>query len=172
VGASSSIEYLPTKAADTIVMDWRSCVAHWFSKMPDQMSLTLLWCSILQGCSDIDNAIFAHKGSQHFDYSLMSLHISFIIQDATTKSFMLRRRSLFGDSSCGTDLSTVITWVGFALSAAEPHASEYICMWQLDLVRVSAFRSMERFRTPDTVQQVMSLGTSLIWRTRLGFTAS
>jgi len=32
-----------------------------------------------------------------------------------------------------------------------------------------SFRSIERFRTPDTVQQVMSPGTSLVWRTRLGF---
>jgi len=62
----------------------------------------------------------------------------------------------------GTDLSAVITWAGLGLSAAEPHALYFMCTFQLDLARVSEFRSIERFRTPDTVQQVMSPGNSLI----------
>jgi len=62
----------------------------------------------------------------------------------------------------GTDLSAVMTWVGLGLSAAEPHALQFMCTCQLDLARFSEFRSIERFRTPDTVQQVMSPGTALI----------
>jgi len=38
----------------------------------------------------------------------------------------------------------------------------FLCTCQLDLATVSEFGSIERFRTPDTVQQVMSLGTSLV----------
>jgi len=62
----------------------------------------------------------------------------------------------------GTDLSAVITWVGLGLCAAQRHALLFLCTCQLDLARVSEFRSIERFRTPDTVQQVISPGTSLI----------
>ena len=50
----------------------------------------------------------------------------------------------------GTGLSAVITWVGFGLCAAEPHGLLFLCMCQLDLATVSEFRSIERFRTPDT----------------------
>jgi hypothetical protein len=51
-------------------------------------------------------------------------------------------------SCVGTDLSAVITWVGLGLCAAEPHALLFLCTCQLDLARVSEFRSIERFRTP------------------------
>ena len=62
----------------------------------------------------------------------------------------------------GTDLSVVIKSACLGLSAVEPHALYFLCTCQLDLARVSEFGSRERFTAPDTVQQVMSLGTSLI----------
>ena len=62
----------------------------------------------------------------------------------------------------GTDLSAVITWAGSGLSAAQPHALKFLYTCQLDLARVSEFRSIERFRTLDTIQQVISPGTLLI----------
>jgi hypothetical protein len=58
----------------------------------------------------------------------------------------------------GTDLSAAITWVSLGLSAAEPHALQLLGTCQLDIARVCEFRLIERFRTPDTVQHVMSPG--------------
>jgi hypothetical protein len=51
--------------------------------------------------------------------------------------------------SVGTDLSVVIVWVGLGLSAAEPPALWFLCTCQLDLARVSEFRSIERFSPED-----------------------
>jgi len=67
----------------------------------------------------------------------------------------------------GTDLSAVITWVCLGFCALEPHALQFLCTCQLDLERVSEFRSIERFSTAVTTQQVMSRGASLISQTRL-----
>jgi hypothetical protein len=52
--------------------------------------------------------------------------------------------------SVGTDLSAVITWACLGLCAAEPHVLYFLCTCQLDLARVSEFRSIERFSTEDT----------------------
>jgi hypothetical protein len=52
-----------------------------------------------------------------------------------------------------TDLSVVITWVGLGLSVAEPHELWFWCTCQLDLARVSEFRSIERFSSEDTGHQ-------------------
>jgi len=52
--------------------------------------------------------------------------------------------------SLGIDLSAVISWAGLGLNVAEPHAVSFLCPYQLDLERVSEFRSIERFRTQDT----------------------
>ena len=41
------------------------------------------------------------------------------------------------DYIVGMDLSADITWVGLGLSAAEPHALEFLCTCQLDLARES-----------------------------------
>jgi hypothetical protein len=57
--------------------------------------------------------------------------------------------------SVGTDLSAVITWTGSGSSAAEPRALSFLCTCQLDLARVTEFRSIERFRAPDTIQQIV-----------------
>jgi hypothetical protein len=48
------------------------------------------------------------------------------------------------------DLSPVIIWVGLGLCGAEPQALHFLFMCQLDFVRVSEWRSIERFRTQDT----------------------
>jgi len=53
--------------------------------MQDQKSLMLHWRTFLGGGTDIVNAILSHEGGQNFDYSLISLHSWFIIQDARTK---------------------------------------------------------------------------------------
>jgi hypothetical protein len=42
----------------------------------------------------------------------------------------------------GTDLSAVIMWVGLGLCAAVPHALWLLCTCQLDLARVTEFRSI------------------------------
>jgi hypothetical protein len=52
--------------------------------------------------------------------------------------------------SVGTDLSVVTMWVGLGLSTAEPHALWFMSTCQLDLARVSEFRSTDRSRTQDT----------------------
>jgi hypothetical protein len=62
----------------------------------------------------------------------------------------------------GMDLSAVIMWVGLELSAVVPRALYFLCTCQLDLLRVSGFKSIERFMTLDTIQQLVSPGTSLI----------
>jgi len=53
--------------------------------MQDQKLLTLHWRSFLGGGSNIVTTIFTHKGSQHIDYSVISLHSGLIIKDARTK---------------------------------------------------------------------------------------
>ena len=73
------------------------------------------------------------------------------------KSYKAATESSLADKwdTVGADLSAVIMWVGFELSAAEPHALSFLCTCQLDLARASEFSSIERFRTPDTVQQIL-----------------
>jgi len=61
------------------------CTTVWLSKMQDQTSLMLEWCSILGGGSDIISSIFAHKGGQYYDYGLKPLHSAVIIHDARQK---------------------------------------------------------------------------------------
>jgi len=68
-----------------MILDWCSCIAHWLSKMQDQKSLTLHWSSFLEGGSDIVSTISANKFGEHVDYSLTSLHISLIMDDARIK---------------------------------------------------------------------------------------
>jgi hypothetical protein len=48
---------------------------------------------------------------------------------------------------------TALDQCGTALSAAEPHASLFFCTCQLDLAKVSEFRSIVRFRTLNPIQQ-------------------
>jgi len=67
-------------AADTMTMGWRSSIALWLSEMQDQKSLMFNWHSFSGGGSDIVETIFAHKGSKHYDYSLISLHSSLYMQ--------------------------------------------------------------------------------------------
>jgi hypothetical protein len=60
----------------------------------------------------------------------------------------------------GFECGHCVGW--FRWSVAERHALYFLGMCQLDLVRVSELRSIEIFRTPETIQQVMSPGTGLI----------
>jgi len=77
----SSLAFLPTKPANTMFMGSCRCTAIRFSKMQDQKLLMLSWRSFVEGGSDIVTSIFTHKGRQYFDYGLMPLHSTFIIQE-------------------------------------------------------------------------------------------
>jgi len=80
-----SVALLPMKAAYIMIIGWRSWIACWLCRMQHPQSLLLHWRSFFPSGSDIFNTIFTHIGSQHFDYSLMSLHSSLNIQDARTE---------------------------------------------------------------------------------------
>jgi len=70
--------------------------------MQDQKLLTLCWHSFLGGSCNIVTTIFAHKGSQYYNYGLMSLHSQVIIQDArhTIVDPPLRLISRMGQRVC------------------------------------------------------------------------
>jgi hypothetical protein len=83
--AMSWVPCLPIKVADSTTMGQRHCIAVWLSKIQAQKSLTLRWCLLLGGSSDIATTIFAQKGGQHYDYGYLPLLSHWIVYDATPK---------------------------------------------------------------------------------------
>ena len=80
--AISYLAFLPTQAADELIMGQRGSVAVRLSNMLDQSSLTLCWRSFLGGGSDIVAAIVSPKGGENIDYSLILSHNSLVFQNA------------------------------------------------------------------------------------------
>jgi len=85
VVAISSLAFLLIKAANSTIMGQCRCVAVWLSNMQAQTLLTLCWCSLLGGSTDIMTIIFAYKGGQYYDHGSMPLHSPWNIQDAWPK---------------------------------------------------------------------------------------
>jgi len=78
----STIVFLPTKVANAQIMTWQCYTTLRWSKMRDQKSSTLHWCSFWRGRSDIPSHIFAYNGGQYFLSGLMSLQSPWNIPDA------------------------------------------------------------------------------------------
>ena len=64
----SSISFLPIKAANTSVIAYSCCSAHWLSWMREQTLLMLRWHQLWGDSSDVIATIFGYKGSQYYDY--------------------------------------------------------------------------------------------------------
>jgi len=73
------------KAADSMIMGHRHCIAVWLFKMQAQKSLKLCWRSFLGGSSDIVTRIFSYKGGQYDDYGRLPLHSTWTVEDAWRK---------------------------------------------------------------------------------------
>jgi len=76
---------LPSKAADSSIMDEYSHKAIGFSKMRGLKSSTLNWCSFLEFSCHVVESIFAFKGGRLSDYESMSLPSPTIFQDTRRK---------------------------------------------------------------------------------------
>jgi len=131
----------------------------------DSFANIIQW-QVLDGCRSLETC---HSGSG-LSVGIGRSSCRYTLGVSIARQSISQNRSANTTGSVGTDLSAVITWIGLGWSAAEPHALSFMCTCQLAIEWQSvSFRPRERFSTADTTQQVISPGSSLIWRTRLGF---
>jgi hypothetical protein len=77
--------FLPTKAADSVIMGWCHRAPIRCSKKQGQLSLTVCWRSFAGHHSDVVTIVFDFKGGWGIDYKLMSPHSHWILQDVRPK---------------------------------------------------------------------------------------
>jgi len=98
----SWLAFLPTKAANTFIMEWHRCIAIWLSRMEDPKTLMLCWRNSSAGSSGTRTSILAHTGGQCWDSVWLPVHSPVSIQDARSKivDFPLTLDSMMGQGSC------------------------------------------------------------------------